>query len=169
MEDMKKIAQVRELIYNSYDSLLNNQKQREIDFLDFCDVGDFIYYSDDIEDDEITGKSYFLGNVISRENIGGEGNVGIITRTEPDGIDLFENYSGRNFKPILFIPDEKGLVANLTALEKNPDKLEGYTPQEVIGLNFDYFPLLKGKHEQLSEEDYKKFYMDIFSKMPLFF
>jgi len=176
------IVGLRKKIYTSYDALLKTGNQQQFGFPIFYDTGDFIYYSQDIEDDEvdeidrIEGKSYLIGEVVSRESLGGDDYKGIIVRTKPNGIELFENYSKRNFKPILLlpnktglIPNEKGLIADLTALEENPDKLEGCTPKEITGINFESFPLLKEKFEQLPKKEYQDFYKQRFSHLPLFF
>jgi|TARA_B100001971_G_scaffold204810_1_gene221404 hypothetical protein len=170
----RNITGLKSRIYHGYENLLLGRKQEEIQFPEFLRYNNWVYCKDEIEDDvenemkKIKGITYLVAKEISTKNIG-EDSLGIITYTGKEGIESFENYSARGFKPIFPIPEGKGLIANLTALESNPDKLEGYTPNEIIKINFKEFPNLKQKFRELSKNDYLNYYGGKFGNLPLFF
>ena len=164
------LEELRPRIYQGYENLLAGREQEEIPYPEFLRKGRWIYCTDNIEDEkgEIKGKTYLAAEEISTENIG-EDSLGIIVRTGEEGVEAFETYSKRGFKPMFMMPESKGLVVNLTALESNPERLRGYSPKEVVGINFSLFPLLKQKFKELPKDDYLNFYIGRYANLPLFF
>ena len=168
-KEIKRINKLRNKIYKGYVDVLDGKKQRPIDFQEYFEGRWILHYSGDIEDDIHKGKTYLSGKI--KKNIDIIDNYkGIVVRTD-EGIELFENYTGRRFRPMVIIPGDKGLIANLTELERRmgTEYLEEETPESLIETNFHYFPILMKKHNQLSVEDYKKFYLELSSKEPIFF
>lgn len=174
----KEIEKLRKQVYASYDSLLKISTQLPVSLpkvllqsesrLPFVsDLGQQIFFLDEIEDKRYHGADYFLGQVESREDIGG-GYTGIVVTTD-NGIEMFGNYSKQNIKSAFIHPRGQSLIINRTVLEKNPDELEGKPIDEVIGLNFGLFPNVAQKRKHLSELEYLKFYMDLWSSVPLLF
>jgi len=163
------LSNMREEVYSSYRTLLRTGRQPGVNFPTggFLRKGGFVYLSDEIEDDEFEGKTYLHGRILYQERIGKD-LLGLVVATDRNGIELFEHYTNRSFRPMLILPNDQGVIADKTALEKNLNGLEGHSPEEIIGINFDLFPLLKCKHEQLSAKEYQKFYLDLYSKWPLF-
>lgn len=162
------------LILDGYDFLLDGFKQSYIrSFPIFLEKNGFVYLSDDIEDDVYKGTSYLKGKVVHRETLKGEDDAynGLLVETVGDGIELFEHYTERNFRPMVIIPGNKGLVVDMTELNKRPNhpRLEGKTLDDVIRINLQVFPTLMDKLKTSSETDYQAFYLSIFSKEPLLY
>jgi len=163
---------LREKIYQGYDSLMKSREQQRIIFPKFSLEKNRVFWSDDIEDDEIRGKTYLFGRKVSKKKLGygRKKYIGIVVDTQ-DGIELFEHYTDRKFRPIVTLPNNEGLIANLAQLEKNKthEDLEGKTPKEIIKINFDIFPILMEKFNSSSKEDYYKFYVELSSENPLLY
>jgi hypothetical protein len=170
----REIEKLRKKIYQSYESFLSRERQEKIEFPDFLDNGNLVFWSGNIEinDQTYPGKTYLVGEVVSRETLRGKNRdySGLIVKTE-EGIELFEHYSRRGFRPILVIPGNRGLLANISALERNADHpdLEGKSPQEVIKINFELFPVLIDKLASSSKEDYQVFYLRLLYENPLLY
>jgi hypothetical protein len=166
----KDILELRRKVYAGYDGLIRGTKQEGLDFPRYNRKKGWVYCTDDIEDEkgDINGTTYLLGRELSSEDMGND-SIGIIIRASNREIIPFEDYSGRGFRPIIAIPGSKGLVANLASLESNPEKLEGFSPEDIIGINFGLFPHLKKKFFELTRDEYLKFYAGRFSNLPIFF
>jgi len=167
---LSNLPEIRRRVYDSYDSLLRTGTQPIISFPYFHDNGERLYCSAQIDDKEFKGKTYLCGKIISKEYIG-EGLGGVILITEEEGkeygIELFEHYTQRSFKPLVCRGET--IIINKTALEKNPKKLEGYTIEEVIGLNFELFPIIINNARQLSPAEDAMTYLKLWAKYPIFF
>lgn len=167
--DLTNISSLRTKIYSGYDSLLGNQPQPPVDFPNFLDTGKLIYWSGKIDDEKYSGKTYFCGKKVSGENIGNRFQGVVATSDIKEGIELFEHYTKRNLRPALIAPKRDTLIINKTVLENNADLLEERTLDEVIGLNFAYFPLLMERLGSLPPEEYHRFYINLWLKNPLLY
>ena len=166
------IAELRKEIYEDYDFLEFGKRQRTFSFPEFKEQRGLVYWSGPIDDkEELEGTSYFLGRIISREVIDIDNNyIGIVADTS-QGIELFENYTGREFRPILIIPGDRGLIADLTELTKraNHTDLRGKSPEEIIRINFDAFPILMEKKKYSKHDDYLTFFLEKFGEEPILY
>lgn len=162
------ILRLRESVYGSYEALVKTGSQSKVAFPEYREQGEEVFMTDEIEDDEFDGNTYLAGKVVSREDIGA-GYTGVVIETEPWGIEMFEHFTGRGLRPLLFLPGEKGLVANITVLRKNLSELEDRSPESVIGINFSAFPNLMAAKKRMPDEEYQEHYLRMFGKLPLFF
>ncbi len=156
--------ELRQKVYASYNALLRTGMQPTLEFPNYLEESGLVYCSGKIDDNLYNGTTYLCGKIFSKEDLG-DGLLGIVVTTDnPLSIEPFEHYSKRGIRSAILT--KKGLIINRTVLEKNPDELESHTIEEVIGLNFSHLPNLMSRLS-LSEEEYLKFYMEIWSKNPL--
>jgi len=168
---MKPIEQLRLEVYNYYENLLKGMEVKLPSVPNYLDLDDFVLCSQELEDPEFSGINYVAGKVVSRESIGPENYQGIVIKSNLNGILPFEEFFERDIMPVFTIPSDRGLVINLSSLERNAGNklLQGKSSEEIIKLNFDYFPLLLDKSKRLSAEEYREFYSRIYSENPIFY
>ncbi len=159
---------IREQVYSSYKVLLETGIQPSIDFPSYLDLGNFVYNSFEIDDKSFKGKTYLGGIVISREEIG-MGYQGIVIESKPNGIETFEEYTGRGIRPLLASSKSKMVVINKTSLIENPEELDGHSLEEVIGINFSLFPVIMNKRANSSLQEALLHSINLWAKHPLLF
>ena len=168
---MIKINELKDEAYRYYNDILKMRNPKYLDFPEFLDTGDFILCSDDIKDEDYKGKSYFAGKIIDRNFISKKGHLGIVVRSEPKGINPFEEYSRKDIKPIFYLPEDRGIIANLTSLEKleHDEILEGKSVEEVLNINFSFFPLMREKFDALESDQYAEWYLGKLCTEPILY
>ena len=165
-------SKLKAVIYREYNRLVAKGKQNPLLFPEFKIEGNVLYWSGEIEDEEFNGKRYLLGEIIIIEKLRNiELSYSGYVIDSQKGIELFENYTERNLRSIVVIPLNKGLVADMNCLNRNKehDDLESKTPEEIIKINFDLFPVLMRKFLNSSKTEYQAFYLWFFARYSIFF
>ena len=176
------LDRLRDRIYDYYDRILKGERpprgipffpafKMENGILQWSGAIDIEWFYG-MDDETYPGVSYLLGNVVKVETLKGkeEDYLGITVSTN-NGIEMFEHYSEKGFRPIVIISYQRGLIANITELEKRKKhpNLGGKSPEEIIRINFDTFPLLMDKFLSSSKREYQIFYLEQSSEKPLLY
>lgn len=171
---------IKQQVYEYYESLLLGEPAKIPNFLSKELKGDQIIYLEKKDlvlcgnpicplEIRLKGTTYISGEIVKSEQV--ESLRSILVRIGKEGIYPLEEYSGKGFKPVFLLPDDKGLIFNLDSIEKNitHKEFKNRTLEEVIRVNLHYFSDLRKRFPVLGEDGYMAEYLKALSEHPIFF